>query len=212
MEQGDVFVVSAPSGSGKTTICRMLVERLDRICLSISYTTRPRRQGETEGKDYYFIGPEKFDKMVNSREFLEHASVYGHRYGTSREAVSAIVSRGDDVVLEIDVQGGRTVKKELPGAVLIAVLPPDRRSLEERLVRRGRDSVEEMRERLRAADEESKELLLYDYIVVNDDLGAAVDSVEWIVRAARLRRERTLVRLARRNNETGERAHGKSDR
>lgn len=212
MEKGDVFVVSAPSGSGKTTICRMLVTRLDGISLSVSYTTRPRRQGETEGKDYYFIEPDKFDRMVVSRAFLEHASVYGHRYGTSREAVSAVVSRGDDVVLEIDVQGGRAVKRELPGAILIAVLPPDRRSLEERLVRRGRDSAEEMRARLRAADDESKELLSYDYIVVNDDLGAAVNSVEWIVRAARLRRERALVRMAGRNNESGEGTHGESNR
>lgn len=212
MEKGDVFVVSAPSGSGKTTICRMLVTRLDRISLSVSYTTRPRRQGETEGKDYYFIEPDKFDKMIVSRKFLENASVYGHRYGTSREAVSAVVSRGDDVVLEIDVQGGRAVKRELPGAILIAVLPPDRRSLEERLVRRGRDTAEEMRARLRAADDESKELLSYDYIVVNDDLGAAVNSVEWIVRAARLRRERALVRLAGRNNESGEDTHGESNR
>ncbi len=202
MEQGDVFVVSAPSGSGKTTICRMLVGRLEKIALSISYTTRPRRQGEVDGKDYYFINPENFDKMIVSREFLEFASVYGHRYGTSREAVRSVVSRGHDVVLEIDVQGGKKVKGELPGAVLIAVFPPDRRSLEERLIRRGRDSTEEVKARLRAAENESKELLSYDYLVVNDDLEAAVKSVEWIVRAARLRRERALVRLAKPTDET----------
>jgi guanylate kinase len=212
MERGDVFVISAPSGSGKTTICRMLVQRLEDIELSISYTTRLRRQGEVEGKDYYFIEREKFDKMIISREFLEYASVYGHLYGTSREAVRSIVSRGRDVVLEIDVQGGRKVKGELPEAFLIAVFPPDRRSLEKRLIGRGRDSTEEVKARLRAADGESEELLAYDYLVVNDDLEAAVNRVAWIVRAARLRRERALIRLTKRYNETGEGNHGESDR
>jgi len=197
MEKGDVIVISAPSGSGKTTICRMLVKRLDNMELPISYTTRPRKQGEVDGTDYYFIEPEKFDKMIVSREFLEFASVYGHRYGTSREAVRSIVSRGRDAVLEIDVQGGKKVKKELPGAILVAVFPPDRRSLENRLIGRGRDSAEEVRARLLAADHEARELLSYDYLVVNDDLEAAVSRVEWIVRAARLRRERAFHRMAK---------------
>jgi len=197
MEKGDVFVISAPSGSGKTTICRMLVKKLDNMEISISYTTRPRKRGEVDGTDYYFIDPEKFDKMINSREFLEFAPVYGHRYGTSREAVRSIVSRGKDAVLEIDVQGGKKVKKELPEAILVAVFPPDRRSLEKRLIGRGRDSAEEVRARLRAADDEARELLSYDYLVVNDDLETAVSRVTWIVRAARLRRERASGRLAK---------------
>ncbi len=197
MEKGDVIVISAPSGSGKTTICRMLIKKLDHLELSISYTTRPRKQGEVDGIDYYFIEPEKFDNMVDSREFLEFASVYGHRYGTTREAVRSIVSRGKDAVLEIDVQGGKKVKKELPDAILVAVFPPDRRSLENRLIGRGRDSAEEVSARLRAVDDEAKELLSYDYLVVNDDLEAAVSRVTWIVRAARLRRERASGRLAK---------------
>ncbi|MGA6992446.1 MAG: guanylate kinase [Candidatus Deferrimicrobiaceae bacterium] len=203
MEKGDVIVISAPSGSGKTTICRMLVKRVDNMELSLSYTTRPRKQGEVDGNDYYFIEPEKFDRMIISREFLEFASVYGHRYGTSREAVRSIVSRGKDAVLEIDVQGGKKVKKELPAAILVAVFPPDRRSLENRLIGRGRDSAEEVRARLRAADDEARELLSYDYLVVNDDLDAAVSRVEWIVRAARLRRERAFGRLAKIVDGTG---------
>ena len=197
MEMGDVIVISAPSGSGKTTICRMLAKRLDNMELSISYTTRPRKQGEVNGTDYYFIKKEKFDKMVSSREFLEFASVYGQQYGTSREAVRSIVSRGKDAVLEIDVQGGKKVKKELPEAILVAVFPPDRRSLENRLIGRGRDSIEEVRARLQAADDEARELLSYDYLVVNDDLEEAVRRVEWIVRAARLRRKRTFGRLTK---------------
>ena len=195
MEKGDVFVISAPSGSGKTTICRMLVQRLDNMELSISFTTRPRKRSEEDGKDYHFIDPKKFDIMIRSRELLEFASVYGNRYGTSREAVRSIVSRGRDAVLEIDVQGGKKVKEELPGAVLVAVFPPDWRSLEERLIGRGRDTPEEVRERLRVAGEEARELLSYDYLVVNDELEAAVTRVEWIVRATRLRRERAAVRV-----------------
>ncbi len=197
METGDVIVISAPSGSGKTTICRMLAKRLDNMELSISYTTRPRKRGEVDGNDYYFIKTEKFDKMVNSREFLEFASVYGQRYGTSREAVRSIVSRGKDAVLEIDVQGGKKVKQELPEAILVAVFPPDRRSLENRLIGRGRDSIDEVRARLQAADDEARELLSYDYLVVNDDLEEAVSRVEWIVRVARLRRKRAFDRLAK---------------
>jgi len=197
MEAGDVIVISAPSGSGKTTICRMLAKRLDNMELSVSYTTRPRKRGEVNGTDYYFIKTEKFDKMVSSREFLEFASVYGQRYGTSREAVRSIVSRGKEAVLEIDVQGGKKVKKELPEAILVAVFPPDRRSLENRLIGRGRDSIEEVKARLQAADDEARELLSYDYLVVNDDLEEAVSRVEWIVRAARLRRKRAFDRLAK---------------
>src|SRR3990170_6419774 len=182
MEKGDVFVISAPSGSGKTTICRMLVQRVENIQLSVSYTTRPRKEGEVDGKDYYFVKPEIFDKMNISREFLESASVYGNRYGTSREAVRTIVSRGWDAVLEIDVQGGRKVKQELPEAVLVGIFHPDWESLEKRLTGRGRDTSEEMKARLRAAADEARQLLSYDYLVVNDDLGAAVTRVEWVGR------------------------------
>lgn len=196
MEQGDVFVISAPSGSGKTTICRSLVRRVEGLELSISYTTRPRKPGEEDGRDYFFIPAEKFDKMINLKEFLEFAQVYGNRYGTSRERVQSIVSRGADAVLEIDVQGGRKVKEAIPEAVLVGIFPPDWKSLEERLAGRGRDSREEMETRLEAADREMRDLLSYDYLVVNDDLEKAVSQVEWIVRARRLRRERVRARMA----------------
>jgi guanylate kinase len=201
MESGDVFVISAPSGSGKTTICRLLVEKVEGLELSISYTTRPRKNGETEGKDYHFISEDIFDKMINLKEFLEYATVYGRRYGTSREAVGRTVSRGTDVVLEIDVQGGRKVKEALPGVVLIGIFPPDWETLSRRLQERGRDSREEMAARLEAAGKEMGELLTYDFLVVNDSLEEAVRQVEWIVRAQRLRGERvrrTRERIPRR--------------
>jgi len=197
METADVFVVSAPSGAGKTTICKKLLERVEGLRMSVSYTTRPRKAGEEPGKDYFFVTSEVFDKMVNSKAFLEHASVYGHRYGTSREGVLEIVSRGMDALLEIDVQGGRKVKDSLPGAVLVAVFPPDRQSLKRRLFGRGRDSREEMEERMLAGAREAQELLAYDYLVLNDDLDAAVSRVEAIITAHRLRRERAKVRMER---------------
>jgi len=195
MQKGDIFVVSAPSGSGKTTICNRLLERVEGLELSISYTTRPKKSGEVDGRDYYFTDEAGFDKMVKEKEFLEYALVYGYRYGTSREVVSSIVAKGIDAMLEIDVQGGRKVKQALPEAVLVGIFPPDRVTLEQRLSGRGRDSRKEMDIRLRAAVDEMKELLSYDYLVVNDDLERAVARMEWIVRAHRLRRDRARLRM-----------------
>ncbi|MEW6721469.1 MAG: guanylate kinase [Thermodesulfobacteriota bacterium] len=190
MPRGDVIVISAPSGSGKTTICRALLARVERLVLSVSYTTRERRKGESGGKDYFYVSEQEFDKMVDCKEFLEHARVYGYRYGTSFAAVDAIVSGGDDAVLEIDVQGGRSVKASIPEAVLIGILPPDCGTLRDRLERRARDSREDMERRYEAARQEISELKSYDYLVVNKDLETAVRQVECIVRARRLRRER----------------------
>lgn len=191
MPRGDIFVISAPSGSGKTTICRALLARLEGLALSVSFTTRGKRPGETNGKDYYFVSVTQFDNMVKSKEFLEYACVYGNWYGTSRAAVDAIVATGRDALLEIDVQGGRSVKVAAPEAVRIGILPPDRETLRNRLFGRGRDSRDEMERRLEAARREMAELKMYDYLVVNNDLETAVRQVEWIVRACRLRRERT---------------------
>lgn len=189
--RGDIIVISAPSGSGKTTICRSLLARVEGLVLSVSYTTRERRVGESGGKDYYYVDEQEFDNMISCNEFLEHAKVYGHQYGTSRSAVEEIVSGGEDALLEIDVQGGRSVKAAVPGAVLIGILPPSRETLRKRLFGRARDSREDIERRLDEAWKEIEELREYDYIVVNQDLDTAVRQVEWIVRARRLRRERT---------------------
>ncbi|HEY5995923.1 MAG TPA: guanylate kinase, partial [Candidatus Deferrimicrobiaceae bacterium] len=161
------------------------------------YTTRARKDGEADGRDYHFIDEALFDKMVNSNEFLEHANVYGNRYGTSREAVSAILAGGRDAVLEIDVQGGEKVRNAAPGAVSIAVFPPSPAALRQRLEKRGRDSAEEIGRRLDAASREVRALLAYDYIVVNDELQRAVTQIEWIVRACRLRNGRARETVER---------------
>jgi len=211
MPRGDIFVVSAPSGSGKTTICRALRVRLGGISLSVSYTTRERRPGERDGEDYYFVDEERFDKMLESKEFLEHARVYGRRYGTSRATVEGIVSRGLDAVLEIDVQGGRSVKAAIPEVVLVGIIPPDWETLRRRLFERGRDSREEMERRLTEARDELSAIRGYDYLVVNDDLEKSVSRVEWIVRARRLRRERAFEAIDRILNETGEGRNGSSN-
>jgi guanylate kinase len=208
MARGDIFVISAPSGSGKTTICRALVERVEGISLSVSYTTRERRPGEVDGKDYHFVDEEKFDKMLNSKGFLEHARVYGRRYGTSRAAVEEIVSCGRDAVLEIDIQGGRSVKEAVPGSVLVGIFPPDRETLRGRLFGRGRDTREEMEKRLEEAEREIEALKKYDYLVVNDDLENAVSRVEWIVRARRLHRERASETIEKTLRNGGEGRNG----
>ena len=211
MTRGDIFVISAPSGSGKTTICRAVLARVEALSLSVSYTTRERKPGERDGVDYYFVDEERFGNMLNSNDFLETASVYGRRYGTSRLAVEAIVSKGLDAVLEIDVQGGASVKAAVPEAVRIGVLPPDWETLRARLTARDRDSRQEIERRLEAARIEIRELGSYDYLVVNDDLETAVRQVEWIVRARRLRRERTIGAIGRILGEKGEEANGSSN-
>ncbi len=190
MTRGDIIVISAPSGSGKTTICRALLARVEGLVLSISYTTREKRKGEAGGRDYYYVDQQEFDNMVDCKEFLEYACVYGNWYGTSHATVDGIVSGGEDAVLEIDVQGGRSVKAAAPEAVLIGILPPDRETLRSRLVGRARDSREDIERRYEAARQEISELKGYDYLVVNKDLDTAVRQVECIVRARRSRRER----------------------
>jgi guanylate kinase len=209
--RGDIFVISAPSGSGKTTICRALLSRVEGLSLSVSCTTRERKPGERDGVDYYFVDEEKFGNMLNSNEFLETASVYGRRYGTSRSAVEAIVSKGLDAVLEIDVQGGASVKAAVPEAVRIGILPPDGETLRARLTARDRDSRQEIERRLAAARLEIRELGNYDYLVVNDDLETAVRKVEWIVRARRLRRERTIGAIDRILGKKGEERDGSNN-
>lgn len=183
--QGQVVVISGPSGVGKGTICRALLDRLDRICTSISATTRPRSPQEADGRDYYFLTRQAFETRLQQGLFLEHAEVFGHYYGTPRDKVQQAMARGMTVLLEIDVQGGRQVKAVLPEAKMVFILPPSLDALKKRLAGRGRDDDAAMQRRLREAEEEiAAGRQCYEYIVINDDLEQAVQRVTEIIRKA----------------------------
>jgi len=179
--KGIAYVISAPSGAGKTTLCRMAAQHFPEIRNSVSYTTRKARPGEVDGRDYWFVDDEAFDRMVESGEFLEHAGVYGRRYGTSKKDLEALLDEGWSVILEIDVQGAEKVRERLKGGVYIFILPPSLKACEERLRSRGKDSPEEIRKRLKIAEEEIRKAPGYDYLIVNDDLGRAFEELKAVM-------------------------------
>jgi guanylate kinase len=192
-ETGIAFVVAAPSGTGKTTVCRLVVERDGRIELSVSHTTRPRRPGERDGVAYHFVSREAFQEMVEAKAFLEWAEYHGNRYGTSWAALEGPLARGRDVLLEIEVQGARQVRERLPTARLIFLVPPSFEVLEARLRARGTEPEEAVAERLRLAKLELAAADgLFHFAVVNDDLEACVANVCEILRAEREGRGREL--------------------
>ena len=196
MDRGDLFVISAPSGAGKSTLCGILVDRLPGLAFSVSHTTRPPRQGEKHGRDYFFVSEEEFERLAADDVFLEWARVHGHFYGTSREHVMELLSRGTDVILDIDVQGAAQVREKFPGAVTIFVLPPSWKVLEERLMARGSEDMETVKTRLRNALKEMEEVTAYDYTIVNDRLQEAVDDLISIVSSTRCRTPRVLAGLS----------------
>lgn len=171
--RGRLIVVTAPSGAGKTTLVRELLAHRPDIEFSISYTTRPRRASEIDGKDYVFVDGERFAAMVRRDAFLEHANVFDHWYGTSRRHVETKLAAGTTVLLEIDWQGARQVRERLPEAVTIFILPPSLEELERRLRGRGSDSEETIRRRLRDARDDISHWTEFDYVVINDDVEAA---------------------------------------
>jgi guanylate kinase len=183
--RGTVFVIAAPSGTGKTTLCRRILARDDHLRLSISHTTRPRRTGEEDGVDYHFVNDKEFRELVEQGAFLEHAEYGGNAYGTSWAAIEGPLEAGDDVVLEIEVQGAAQVKERRPDACLIFLLPPTLDILEQRLRGRGTDSDAVIQKRMALVDRELAAAKLFDYAVVNDDLDRAVDEVLEVMRAVR---------------------------
>jgi guanylate kinase len=188
--KGLLVVISAPSGTGKTTLTHMLLKEFPNMEFSVSYTTRPPRPGEVNGKDYFFVDRETFERMIEEGDFLEWAEVYGNLYGTSKSQVLKALNEGKDIILDIDTQGALQVKKNFPEAVLIFVLPPSLSELERRLRRRGTDDEETIERRLRVAREEIKRAPLYDYIVVNDVLEIAFENLKSIIRAEKCKTER----------------------
>lgn len=191
---GCLFVLAAPSGGGKTSLVRALLEREGGIRLSVSYTTRAPRPGEKDGVDYHFVDEPTFMKLKAAGEFLEHAHVHGNWYATSAVWLRDEVQQGHDMLLEIDWQGARQVRQLMPEAVHIFILPPSLASLKERLERRGQDAPEVISRRLEAAREEMRHCGEFDYVIMNQDFARAVDDLSVIVRAARLTASRQQVR------------------
>lgn len=195
-QRGLLFVVSAPSGTGKTTVVEHLVEVCPELVQSRSYTSRERRSGETDGVDYNFVSRPEFEGMVARGEFLEWADVFGNLYGTSRRETDARLDAGSDVVLVIDVQGARQVRQRMRDAVAVFVLPPSFEALERRLRGRSQDSSGAIARRLETARSEVEAVREYDYVVVNDELDRCVSEICAIVTAERARRDRRLAVVA----------------
>ncbi len=190
-----MFVISAPSGAGKTTVCQRALETVPDLAYSISHTTRPPRYGEKDGIDYFFVSEDEFCRMKDQRDFLEWAFVHGNYYGTARKQISDCLESGKDILLDIDVQGARQVRDQISDAILIFILPPSWEVLEERLKKRQSDDEEALRLRLANARGEVKAIREYDYIIVNDDLEEAVNDLTCIVQAERCRRSRVVPSL-----------------
>ncbi len=191
---GTLYIVSAASGAGKTTLVKALVESTEDIVVSVSSTTRPKRPGEEDGVHYHFVSPEQFNTMLEQGEFLEHARVFDNQYGTSRSWVDERLAAGLDVILEIDWQGARQVRVRHDENTSIFVLPPSRTELERRLRERGQDSEEIIGRRMRDAVAEMSHCNEFDYIVVNDEFDTALADLTSIVQAQRLRRSAQEVR------------------
>ena len=193
--RGRLFVIAAPSGAGKTSLVRALMERVSALRFSISYTTRARRPTEAHGRDYFFVGNDEFSRMAGAGEFLEHATVFDNSYGTSRGQVEQSLSDGQDLILEIDWQGAGQVRRALPDCVSIFILPPSRAELERRLRGRGTDNEAVIQRRLRDAASDMAHWREFDHVVVNDDFDRALGELEAIVtgRVEAARGDRTAL-------------------
>lgn len=193
--EGLYVVVSAPSGTGKTSILREVLRMCPNLLFSVSYTTRPRRPGEKDGKDYYFITEEAFKDKLDRGEFAEWEENYGYIYGTSSKTMKEFLQKGFDLVLDIDWRGAKTLKKNYPGGVFVFILPPSTDELEKRLRGRGVESKQNIDKRLAKALDEIKEIIWYDYLIFNDHLETAVDTLRSIYVAEKSKRERLAYKI-----------------
>ena len=187
MSQGTLFIVSAPSGAGKTSLVRALLERLDGLQVSVSHTTRTMRPGELDGVNYHFVEVASFEAMIERGDFFEHARVFDNYYGTSRPAVQALLAAGTDVILEIDWQGARQVREQVADAESVFILPPSLATLRERLSSRATDDASVIERRMGDAVSEMSHYDEYDHVIINDDFATALGDLEALVRAARSR-------------------------
>ncbi|MCF8112070.1 MAG: guanylate kinase [Desulfobacteraceae bacterium] len=180
--KGLLFILSAPSGTGKSSLCRRILSRFPDICYSVSYTTRPPRNGEIEGRDYYFISREKFEEMISKGQWAEWAKVHGNYYGTSAYLLRRDLSAGNDVLLDIDVNGARQIRKRFTESVPVFIMPPSAEELRHRLEKRSSDPPEVIENRLKAAEEEMACRNEYPHIIVNDDLEKAADKLAALIK------------------------------
>jgi guanylate kinase len=189
-KKGKLFVITAPSGTGKTTIIDIIRKKVEGIGYSVSHTTRPPRRGEVDGVHYCFVAREGFEKMIEAHEFVEWAIVYDHLYGTPVSSVDSTLSSGRDLLLDLDIQGAQEIKKQFPEATLIFILPPSLKILHERLKRRSAEDDTNIALRMEKAVEEIRKCRDYDFLIINDDLNQAAREVEAIIVAQRTRTER----------------------
>ena len=186
---GTLFIVSAPSGAGKTSLVKALTDDLNHIRVSVSHTTRAMRPGEHDGVNYHFVDRAEFDRLNAQGDFLEQAEVFGNCYGTSRSALQQTLDEGHDLILEIDWQGAQQVRDQMPGTRSIFILPPSQQALRQRLTNRGQDSDEIIEGRMREAVSEMEHYHEYEFVIINDDFATALDDLKAVFRANRLQRE-----------------------
>ena len=191
--RGQLFIISAPSGAGKTSLVKALIDCVENLTVSTSHTTRAMRPGEVDGVDYHFIESTEFLHMVEQGAFLEHAEVFDNFYGTAQESIETQLDQGLDVILEIDWQGAAQVRKQMPDAISIFILPPSREALRERLQGRGQDSEEIIERRMRDAVSESSHYDESDYLIINDDFTAALDELSQLIITQRFKTSRQAV-------------------
>lgn len=196
-QAGILFVVSSPSGGGKGTLIQRVLKRLPNLSYSVSYTTRKPRDGEVDGREYFFVTPEQFSQMVERNDFLEWAKVHSYLYGTSRDQVARDVSLGRDIILEVDVQGAASIRNLISDAVSVFILPPSLEVLRERLIARGTDSPDDLAVRLRNAPEELKAYKTFDYVIINDDADTASAKLMAIIEGERTRLSRQEEKIKR---------------
>ncbi len=190
--RGNVFVISAPSGTGKSTLTQRLVRTTDGIIFSTSFTTRPARSGEIDGRDYFFVDDAKFESMVRAGEFVEWVEVYNRRYGTGRAWMENVLETGMDLILDIETTGALNLRRAIPDAVMVFIMPPSADELERRIRHRGKDTEDQILMRMQHALHELKLYHAYDFLIVNESLDQAYGELESIVRATRARRERMI--------------------
>jgi len=191
---GNLFIVAAASGTGKTSLLSALLQNDSHIRLSVSYTTRKPRPGEVDGVHYHFVDEAEFLRMLGEGDFLESAEVHGARYGTSQRRVEEALKAGDDLILEIDWQGAQQVRKQLPDAVGIFILPPSIDTLAHRLAYRGQDSLDVITRRLAAAREEISHVAEFDYVIINDNFQTALEDLRVVIRSQHLKRDQQLLK------------------